>query len=91
VSIQGGFSHMLHDLKEVWTGRQNCGAVVKICRPVLPNFSHWTALNFCTAFQNFTKYCGQARNQGKHLGHSPPPKISKHYTAILTFAETFKG
>jgi len=51
-------------------GRQNCGAVVKICRPVLPNFSHWTALSFCTAFQNFPEWCGQACNQGKHLGHS---------------------
>jgi len=30
----------------------------------------------------------QARNQGG--GHLPPPKFSKHYIAILTFAATFK-
>jgi len=33
---------------------------------------------------------GQARNQGWHLGHLPPPKFSQHCIAILTFSETFK-
>ena len=40
------------------TGRQNCRPVVKNCSPVSPNFSHWAALKFCTALQNFTKVSG---------------------------------
>jgi len=32
----------------------------------------------------------QARNRGGYLEHLPLSKFSKHWIAILTFAETFK-
>jgi len=46
----------------VLTGRQNCHPVVKICRPVSPNFSHWAALKLCTALQNLLNFVVITKN-----------------------------
>jgi len=41
-------------------------------------------------FQGFENFITQARNQGAAFGAFAPPKISKHCTAISTFAEAYK-
>jgi len=37
-------------------GGKNDRPVVKLCRPVLPHFSHWAALKFFAALQNLLHF-----------------------------------